>query len=404
MVLNIVFIGINVVQFDFNVIVNNIVNVNIIGFKGLCVEFVDVFVVIGLNFNFIVIGSGVCLQDVVQQFVQGDIEIINNLLDMVISGNGFFVVNDGSGVQYICVGDFKKSLDDYVQINSGVCLQVYLFNGLGGFDISMLIDLKLLFLQSNVIVILLVMMNFNLLVSVVVLVIVFSIIDVILFNVVMLVMVYDLQGGLYQVIVYYVKIVINVWDVYLYVDGNNVGMQLFIFDISGNLVMLVGGNFVFNLINLGNGVNLLMFLVNVINIIQFGIDYFVGVINQNGFEVGMLFNIDIDLKGVVIVYYLNNQSIQFGQIVIVNFFNVQGLCQVGGIIWVVSGDFGLVVMGVVGIGIFGDLQFGVLELFNMVDIIVQLVNMIKVQCNYQVNVQVLIIDNMLVILLFNVVW
>ncbi|MGN6228850.1 MAG: flagellar hook protein FlgE [Dyella sp.] len=403
MALNTALTGINAAQSDLNVIANNIANANTTGFKGSRAEFADVFAVTGLNLNSTATGSGARLQDVAQQFAQGDIETTNNSLDMAISGNGFFVVNDGSGVQYTRAGDFKKSPDDYVQTNSGARLQVYPPNGLGGFDTSTLTDLKLLSSQSNATATSLVTMNSNLPASAAVPATAFSTTDATSFNAATPVTVYDSQGGSHQATVYYVKTATNAWDAHLYVDGNNAGTQSLTFDTSGNLATPVGGNLAFNPINLGNGANPLTLSVNVTNTTQFGTDYSAGAINQNGFEAGTLSNIDIDSKGVVTAYYSNNQSTQLGQIAIANFSNVQGLRQVGGTTWAASGDSGSAVMGAAGTGTFGDLQSGALESSNTADTTAQLVNMIKAQRNYQANAQVLTTDNTLATSLFNAV-
>lgn len=403
MALNTALTGINAAQSDLNVIANNIANANTTGFKGSRAEFADVFAVTGLNLNSTATGSGARLQDVAQQFAQGDIETTNNSLDMAISGNGFFVVNDGSGVQYTRAGDFKKSPDDYVQTNTGARLQVYPPNGLGGFDTSTLTDLKLLSSQSNATATSLVTMNSNLPASAAVPATAFSTTDATSFNAATPVTVYDSQGGSHQATVYYVKTGTNAWDAHLYVDGNNAGTQALTFDTSGNLATPVGGTLAYAPINLANGSNPLTLSLNVTNTTQFGTDYSAGSINQNGFEAGTLSNIDIDSKGVVTAYYSNNQSTQLGQIAIANFSNVQGLRQVGNTTWAASGDSGSAVMGAAGTGTFGDLQSGALESSNTADTTAQLVNMIKAQRNYQANAQVLTTDNTLATSLFNAV-
>ncbi len=403
MALNTALTGINAAQSDLNVIANNIANANTTGFKGSRAEFADVFAVTGLNLNATATGSGARLQDVAQQFAQGDIVTTNNSLDLAISGNGFFVVNDGSGVQYTRAGDFKKSADDYVQTNSGARLQVYPPNGLGGFDTSTLTDLKLVSSQSNATATSLITMNSNLPASATVPATAFSTTDPTSFNAATPVTVYDSQGGSHQATIYYVKTATNAWDAHLYVDGTDAGTQALTFDTSGNLATPVGGNLTFNPVTLANGSNPLALSVNVTNTTQFGTDYSAGAINQNGFEAGTLSNIDIDAKGVVTAYYSNNQSTQLGQIAIANFSNVQGLRQVGETTWAASGDSGSAVMGAAGAGTFGDLQSGALESSNTADTTAQLVNMIKAQRNYQANAQVLTTDNTLATALFNAV-
>lgn len=403
MALNTALTGINAAQSDLNVIANNIANANTAGFKGSRAEFADVYAVTGLNLNSTATGSGVRLQDVAQQFAQGDIETTNNSLDMAISGNGFFVVNNGSGPFYTRAGAFQKSADDYVETSTGAKLQVYPPNGIGGFDTSTLTDLKLVSSQSNATATSLITLNSNLPASATVPVTPFSTSDATSFNAATPVTVYDSQGGSHQATIYYVKTATNAWDAHLYVDGNNAGTQSLTYDTSGNLATPANGTLTFNPVNLGNGSNPLALSLNVGGTTQFGTDFAAGSIEQNGFEAGTLSNIDIDSKGVVTAYYSNNQSTQLGQIAIANFSNVQGLRQLGNTSWAASGDSGVPQMGTAGTGTFGSLQSGALETSNTSDTTAQLVNMIKAQRNYQANAQVLSTDSTLATTLFNAV-
>ncbi|OZB59666.1 MAG: flagellar hook protein FlgE [Lysobacterales bacterium 14-68-21] len=403
MALNTALTGINAAQSDLNVIANNIANANTAGFKGSRAEFADVYAVTGLNLNSTATGSGVRLQDVAQQFAQGDIETTNNSLDMAISGNGFFVVNDGSGQVYTRAGAFRKSADDFVETSTGAKLQVYPPNGIGGFDTSTLTDLKLVSSQSSATATSLITLNSNLPASATVPVTPFSTSDATSFNAATPVTVYDSQGGSHQATIYYVKTATNAWDAHLYVDGNNAGTQSLTFDTSGNLATPANGTLTYNPVNLGNGSNPLALSLNVGGTTQFGTAFAAGSIEQNGFEAGTLSNIDIDSKGVVTAYYSNNQSTQLGQIAIANFSNAQGLRQLGNTSWAASGDSGVPQMGTAGAGTFGSLQSGALETSNTSDTTAQLVNMIKAQRNYQANAQVLSTDSTLATTLFNAV-
>lgn len=403
MALNTALSGINAAQSDLNVIANNISNANTTGFKGSRAEFSDVFAVTGLNLNSTATGSGTRLQDVAQQFAQGDIETTNNSLDLAISGNGFFVTNDGNGVSYTRAGDFQKDPNGYVGTSSGARLQVYPSNGIGGFDTSTLTDLKLVTAQSNAKATATVTMTSNLPASDAVPAVPFSTTDSTSYNDATPVTVYDSQGGSHQGTVYYAKTGTNTWDAHLYVDGNDAGTQPLTFDTTGKLTTPANGNLAFNPVNLGNGSNALALTVNVTNTTQFGTDYSAGTISQDGYEAGTLSNIDIDSKGVVTAYYSNNQSSQIGQLAMANFANLQGLRQTGDTSWAASGDSGAAVMGTAGTGQFGSIQSGALEDSNTSDTTAQLVNMIKAQRNYQANAQVLSTDNTLASSLFNAV-
>lgn len=403
MALNTALSGINAAQSDLNVIANNIANADTTGFKGSRAEFADIFAVTGLNLNSTATGSGVRLQEVAQQFSQGDIETTNNSLDLAISGNGFFVVNNGSGVQYTRAGDFEKNPNGFITTPDGANVQMYPSNGQGGFDTSTLTDFNWVTAQSNATATSTITMSSNLPASATVPTNAFSTTDSTSYNAASPVTVYDSQGGSHQATVYYVKTGTNTWDANLYVDGQSAGTQPMTFDSTGKLTTPTNGSLAFNTVNLANGSSPMTLSLDVTNTTQFGTDYSAGTINQNGFEAGTLSSMDIDSKGVITAYYSNNQSTQIGQVAIANFANVQGLNQLGDTTWAASSDSGPAIMGTASVGQFGSIQSGALESSNTSDTTAQLVDMIQAQRNYQANAQVLSTDNTLASTLFNAV-
>ncbi len=403
MALNTALSGINAAQSDLNVIANNIANANTTGFKGSRAEFADIFAVTGLNLNSTATGSGVRLQQVAQQFSQGDIATTNNSLDLAISGNGFFVVNSGNGATYTRAGDFQKNPNGYITTPDGAHLQMYPPNGAGGFDTSTLTDFNWVTAQSNATATSKITMTSNLPASATVPANAFSTTDSTSYNAAAPVTVYDSQGGSHQATIYYVKTGTNSWDANLYVDGQSAGTQALTFDTTGKLSSPTNGSLAFNTVTLGNGSAPMTMSLDVTNTTQYGTDYSAGTIAQNGFEAGTLSNIDIDSKGVITAYYSNNQTTQIGQVAVANFANVQGLRQLGDTTWAASTDSGPAIMGTASVGQFGTIQSGALESSNTADTTAQLVNMIQAQRDYQANAQVLSTDNTLASALFNAV-
>jgi flagellar hook protein FlgE len=403
MALNTALSGINAAQSDLNVIANNIANANTTGFKGSRAEFSDIYAVTGLNLSSTAVGSGTYLQDVAQQFTQGDITTTNNSLDLAISGNGFFVVNDGSGNTYTRAGDFQQDQNGYVTTTSGAQLQVYPPNGAGGFDTSTLTSLRLVTNQSNASATSQITMTSNLPASATVPTNAFSTSDSTSYNAATPVTVYDSQGGSHQATIYYVKTGTNTWDANLYVDGQNAGTQALTFDTSGALSSPSNGQLTFDPVTLGNGSSPLTLSMNVTNTTQYGTAYSAGTITQNGYEAGTLSSVNIDSNGIVTANYSNNQTVQLGQVAIANFANTQGLAQVGNTSWSATTNSGPAVMGTAGVGQFGSLQSGALESSNTSDTTAQLVDMIQAQRNYQANAQVLSTDNTMASALFNAV-
>lgn len=395
--------GINAAQADLNVIANNIANANTTGFKGSRAQFADIFAVTGVNLNSTATGSGVRLDSVAQQFAQGDVAVTNNSLDMAISGNGFFAVNDGSGVQYTRAGDFRKDSNNNVVTPGGAFLQIYPPNGAGGFDTSTLNPLQLTAAQSNATATVKVSMTSNLPANAAVPANPFSPTDATSYNAATPVTVYDSQGGSHQGTVYYAKTATNSWNASLYVDGVSAGTQPLTFDVNGNLATPAGGSMAFSPVNLGNGSAPLALSVNVSNTTQFGTNYSPGAVTQDGHAAGTFTSIDVDSKGVVTANYSNNQSAQLGQIAMANFPNLQGLRQLGDSSWASSGDSGVPIMGTAGVGQFGSIQSGALESSNTADTTSQLVHMIQAQRDYQANAQVLSTDSTLASTLFQAV-
>ena len=404
MALNTTLSGINAAQSDLSVIANNIANANTTGFKGSRAEFADLFAVTGLNLSSTEVGGGTHLQEVAQTFSQGDINTTGQSLDLAISGNGFFVVNNGSGVSYTRAGDFQKSPDgNNVVTPGGAKLQVYPPNGAGGFDTSTLGNLQLNSAEGNAKATGLISVSSNLPSSSAAPTAAFSPGDSTTFNDATPVTVYDSQGGAHQGTVYYVKTATNSWDAHVFVDGQDAGKQSLTFDTSGNLATPANGKLSFNPVTLGNGSSPLTLSLNVVKTTQFGTDYSAGTVSQDGYQAGILTTIGIDSKGIVTANYSNNQSTQLGQIALANFGNLQGLSQIGSAGWKAGTDSGAAVMGSPGVGQFGALQSGALEDSNTANTTEQLVNMIKAQRNYQANAQVLSTDNTLASALFSAV-
>jgi flagellar hook protein FlgE len=391
MALNQALSGINAAQADLNVISNNIANAGTVGFKGSTAQFAEVYAVTGLNLSSVAVGSGAELTGVAQQFGQGDLETTNGSLDMAMSGNGFFVVNNGSGNQYTRDGAFQENAAGYVVTAAGANLQVYPPNAAGGFNTSTLTNLQLNTAQSAATPTSTITVSSNLPAGAALPVDTpFSPTDTQSYNNASSLTVYDSQGGSHSATVYYVKTGNNTWNANLYIDGNSAGTAALTFNSAGALTSPANGNLSFTPTQPTNGATFpTTMTVNVTNTTQFGTAYAPGTINQNGFEAGVLENVEIGTNGIVTAIYSNNQTTQLGQIAVANFANLQGLQQVGNNQWVATQASGTAVLGTASNGQFGNIEQGQLETSNTSDTTTQLVNMIQAQQNYQANSQML---------------
>lgn len=115
--------GIRAANTDLDVTGNNIANASTVGFKSSRAEFGDVYAgsILGSTQN--TPGSGVSLQNIRQQFSQGNRDFTDNSLDLAINGEGFFVVSDGGDRTYTRAGSFGLDDDGNIVANNGANLQ-----------------------------------------------------------------------------------------------------------------------------------------------------------------------------------------------------------------------------------------------------------------------------------------
>lgn len=391
MALNQALSGINAAQSELNIISNNIANAGTVGFKGSTGQFAEVYAVTGLNLSSVTVGSGAELTGVAQQFSQGDLETTNGSLDMALSGNGFFVVNNGTGNQYTRDGAFHEDANGYVVTANGANLQVYPPTTAGGFNTSTLTNLQLNTAQSAATATSTITVSSNIPSGATVPTTTpFSPTDSTSYNDASTLTVYDSQGGAHSATIYYVKTANNTWNANLYIDGNSAGTAAMTFNSAGALTTPANGNLSFTPVQPTNGASFpATMTVNVTNTTQFGSAYAPGTLNQNGFQAGVLDNVTIGTNGIVTAIYSNNQTTQLGQIAVANFANLQGLQQVGNNQWVATQSSGTAVLGTASVGQYGNIEQGQLETSNTSDTTAQLVSMIQAQQDYQANSQML---------------
>lgn len=106
--------GINSSAAELNVISNNVANASTTGYKQSTIQFADVFATSNLGSSSNAIGSGVKISEINQQFSQGNIEFTDNNLDLAVSGQGFFVLNDNGNNVYTRSGAFGVDRNGYI--------------------------------------------------------------------------------------------------------------------------------------------------------------------------------------------------------------------------------------------------------------------------------------------------
>lgn len=389
--------GLNAAAADLNVKSNNIANVNTNGFKGSRAEFADVYAVSAFGSSNTAIGSGTVLNNVAQQFKQGNLEFTDSSLDLGISGEGFFALaptqNSGE-VSYTRAGAFGINADGYVVNSSGQFLRTFPVNPDGTVSSTSMSSTAPLLLpntsgtpQATA--------NAGLSVNVpstaTSIVATIDPTDPTTYNNSTSATIYDSLGNEHILTTYYQKTAANNWDVDVYINeplGSQTqvgGTEALVFNPASGGALTSGGPIAVNITSLASGA----VVPQVVSIALTGTTqnsggFAVQALTQDGFATGRLSGVDISDDGLVRATYTNGQSTPLGKIAMANFANPQGLKQVGNTAWEETIDSGAVLAGEAGTGTFGLIQSGALESSN-VDLTKELVGLITAQRNFQAN-------------------
>lgn len=399
--------GLNAASSDLKVTGNNIANAGTNGFKSSRAEFADVYATSLGGVSDTAVGGGVRLARVAQQFAQGNVEFTNNNLDLAINGEGFFILNDNGSRVYTRAGAFSVDREGYVVNSSGQALQVFLpvGNSSTAFNTGSLSDLQISLTEGAPNATTSVEMSINLDASDT------SAGTIAAFNpntpstydYSTSYTVYDSLGAEHTASMYFLKdnATNNTWHTWLYVDdgtgmtnvtqGGGTAYSTLTFNTDGSIATVNGApatSLTYDNLTMANGAAPLALNLDFSAVTQFGGDFAVNSLYQDGYATGRLTGLDISDTGVVSARYTNGQSTALGKVALANFANVQGLRQLGDTNWAETFSSGGALVGEGGTASFGLIQSGALEASN-VDIAAQLINLITAQRNFQANSQVI---------------
>ncbi|HBR98112.1 MAG TPA: flagellar hook protein FlgE [Gammaproteobacteria bacterium] len=385
--------GINAASAELEVISNNIANNATNGFKQSHAEFADVYAVSGQGTPGTAIGSGVRVSRVAQDFSQGDMTFTSNNLDIAISGEGFFRMDDHGSVVYSRAGNFGLDAQGNIVNSVGHSLTGYTANEDGVLTSSLgrlqLDTSDLPPRQTSEIA-----LDLNLDPSADILAAPFDVNDPSTYNFSTSTMMFDSLGTSHEVTMYYHKDGDNTWSSFMFVEGQEVsapGGDSLVFSTAGGLESVNGGT--------GNTISTIPFTpvggtaeqtidIDISSMTQFVNPFGINNIQQNGYSPGRLQDIDVDASGVIYGDYNNGEAKILGQIVLTSFSNEQGLTPIGDSAWKESVASGIGVTNAPGSADLGLLQSGAVEESN-VDLTAELVAMIGAQRSFQANAQVI---------------
>ncbi|UCQ10373.1 flagellar hook protein FlgE [Edwardsiella tarda] len=387
--------GMNAASSQLDVIGNNIANSQTVGFKSGSVTFADMFA--GSK-----VGLGVTVASVNQDFKDGTTTTTNRGLDVAISGQGFFRMQDPNGsVYYTRNGQFSKDAKGFLTNAQGMYLTGYPASGTpptiqqGADPVPIQIPTGLMPAKSTTQGSMVLNLNSA-----------NKAIDsktspfdpnkVDTYTYATSMTTYDSLGNIHNMNLYFVKgesttgaAPETAWHVYA-VDSaapatdkpQDVGSLTF--DANGNLIK--GGKQTINMVA-SNGAPAQTFTLDFTGTRQqnTGKD---GVTSktQDGYKAGELTGYQINDDGTITGSYTNQQKQLLGQIVMANFAAPEGLVSEGNNVWSESAKSGQPIVGTSGTSGLGNLTSGAVEASN-VDLSKQLVDMIVAQRNYQSNAQ-----------------
>jgi flagellar hook protein FlgE len=399
--------GLSAAAADLDVKSNNIANVNTTGFKQSRAEFADVFAVSAFGSSDTAVGNGTVLNNVAQQFEQGNLEFTDNALDLGISGQGFFALapnQTSAEVVYTRAGAFGVNSDGYVVNSAGQFLRTFPVNPDGTVSSTSMSSTQALQLPStagipqatdNVAI------AANLPSTAAALTGAIDPTDPTTFTNSTSATIFDSLGNEHIITLYYQKTATtNEWDVEAYISGADIipaatttpfklGPTVTLeFDpaLGGALAAASATTLAFTITGTEfvSGAAAQATTINFSGSTQNSGGFNVVNLTQDGFPTGRLSGLDISDDGLVRATFTNGQAKPLGKIALANFANAQGLKQVGNTSWVETLDSGQVLAGEGGTGVFGLIQSGSLEASN-VDLTAELVGLITAQRNFQAN-------------------
>ncbi|AJQ99689.1 Flagellar hook protein FlgE [Enterobacteriaceae bacterium bta3-1] len=390
--------GLNAAASNLDVIGNNIANSQTVGFKSGSVTFADMFA--GSK-----VGLGVKVASVQQDFTDGITTTTNRGLDVAISGNGFFRMQDANGgVYYSRNGQFTKNQDNFLTNAQGVFLTGYpaagspptIQQGAQPSPIQIPTGMMPAKASSSG------NMSMNLNSShEVPKNTPFKVDDVDSYTYATSITTYDSLGNTHNMNLYFVKGapvaatppatgMTTPWTVYSVDSAAAAGTAP---QNAGKLEFDQNGT----LQNPGTPLALNMAANNGAPAQNFNLT-FTGSMQQNtgkdgvtaksqdGYAAGEMTGYQINDDGTITGTYSNQQTQLLAQIVMANFANPEGLQSEGNNMWKESATSGQAIVGVAGASGLGALTSGAVEASN-VDLSKELVNMIVAQRNYQSNAQ-----------------
>lgn len=400
--------GLKAASTNLDVVGNNIANANVVGFKQSQAQFSDVFAnsLGGAGSN--QIGIGTQVSAIAQQFSQGNISNSSNPLDIAIVGGGFFRMSDNGAISYSRNGQFHLDSNGFLVNADNLNVTGFAANKSGQIlaDAPANLQLSTAELTPQATANFAAGVNLDSRTDVPSPLPAFDATNPATYASSTSGAIFDSLGNSHTLTLFFQKTAPATWEVFAAVDGATdvngmpVGVALggaasttMSFDTNGALTSPTGlitasVNLPAIAANLGRAdwgaTAPLDFSFDLTSSTQFGSNFGVNKLNQDGFTSGRLAGFSVSDDGTIKGNYTNGQNLTLGQIVLASFSNTNGLKPQGRNQWLETADSGLPLVGVPLSGTLGSLQSAAVEESN-VDLTSELVGLITAQRVYQAN-------------------
>jgi flagellar hook protein FlgE len=388
--------GLNAAAKNIDVIGNNVSNANTVGFKSSRAIFADVFASSLGGGGSGDVGIGTKVASVQQEFTQGNITVTNSPLDIAINGRGFFRFDDNGTPGYSRNGQLHVDSNGYIVNSDNLRLTGYSVDAQNNIVASAPVPLHLSTTDISPSATTEVTGTLNLDSRSSAIGVAFNPTNASTYTSSTSSAVYDSLGNAHALTFYFVKTATpGQWDVHGTIDGGPVGAVdlgagagnpiSLTFNSSGQLTTpqpMTGAQLTVST----GAISPIGMQLDFTGTTQFGSDFGVTALAQNGYTSGRLVGFDVSEDGIIQGRYTNGQANTLGQVVLANFANPQGLRPIGNNLWQETNDSGGPIIGAPQTGSLGSLQSAAVEDSN-VDLTQELVNMITAQRVYQANAQ-----------------
>lgn len=391
--------GLKAASAKLDVIGNNIANANTVGFKQSQAQFSDIYASsLGGGGQ---VGIGTRVSAVTQDLSQGSITGTNNPLDIAIGGNGFFRMNNNGVVSYTRNGQFHLDKDGFLVNANNLHVTGFAADQSGQIIPNIPVDLQLPMTDLAPQPTTSFSIGLNLDAGTGSISDDFDAGNPDTYAYSTSGEIFDSLGNSHILTLYFQKTDSGKWSVFGVVDGatDDSGKPLGVefsddplsieFDENGSLIdppssVPMTVDFSELGIEKWEDIPALTFDFNLTSSTQFGSNFGINKLSQDGYSSGRLAGYSISDDGLIRGNYTNGATRTLGQIVLAEFSNPDGLKSVGDNQWVETSASGLPMVGTPLSGMLGSLQSSAIEESN-VDLTTELVTMIMTQRLYQAN-------------------